>query len=215
MKYEMQFQYLYDLVEASMASASGCHDFDHTLRVLKNARLLAVEEVKADIQVIEIAALLHDIARSEEINLKGKLCHAALGAKKAKIILNNLDFNKDFIFKVTECIRKHRYRDNHTPSTLEEKIIFDADKLDSLGAVGIGRAFYFAGREGARLHNSSEEALNSAEYSREDSAYREYLVKLRHLEEKMLTDSGRKLAQKRAEFMHRFFIQLNQEVFEA
>ncbi len=214
MKYETQFQRLYDLVKSTLASASGCHDFDHTLRVLKNARLLAAMETGADIQVVEIAALLHDIARPEEINSKGKLCHAALGAERAKSILHDLEFDDDFSEKVIGCIRKHRFRDKHIPSGIEEKIIFDADKLDSLGAVGIGRAFYFAGREGARLHNSSEEALSSAEYSREDSAYREYLVKLRHLEGKMTTESGKKLAESRAEFMHRFFSQLNQEAFE-
>jgi uncharacterized protein len=96
---------------------------------------------------------------------------------------------------------------------LEEQIIYDADKLDSIGAVGIGRAFHFAGREGAKLHNSAEAALNSAAYSREDSAYREYLVKLRHIPERMLTVAGRELAIERAAFMDQFFQRLNHEIF--
>ena len=97
------------------------------------------------------------------------------------------------------------------PETLEERIVYDADKLDSLGAFGVARSFHFAGRIGARLHNSREEAINSEAYSREDTAYREYLVKLRYLPEKMLTATGAEMAKKRAEFMFAFFDELEKE----
>jgi len=110
-------------------------------------------------------------------------------------------------------VRRHRYRGRFAPQTIEEKIIYDADKLDSLGCIGIGRAFHFAGRIGARLHNTEDEAVNSLAYSHEDSAYREYLVKLRHVPEKMLTQSGREMAKERAVRMHDFFDRLNQEVY--
>jgi uncharacterized protein len=85
--------------------------------------------------------------------------------------------------------------------------------LDSIGAIGIGRSFHFAGRTGARVHNRAEEALASDSYSREDSAYREYLVKLRKIRERMLTDAGRQLAEKRHAFMVAFFEELNEECF--
>ena len=78
----------------------------------------------------------------------------------------------------------------------------------------MARAFYFAGRIGARLHNTAEEALRSASYSEQDSAYREYLVKLRLLPEKMLTETGRRLAQDRAAYMKEFFDRLNREASE-
>ena len=77
-------------------------------------------------------------------------------------------------------------------------------------AVGIGRAFHYAGKLGARLHNTAEEALNSAEYSREDTAYREYLVKLSKVPDRMTTVSGRRHAQERAEFMREFFRRMNE-----
>jgi uncharacterized protein len=199
-------------VKSLLESASGCHDFDHTMRVLANARRLAALESGADLAVVETAALLHDIGRPEEIRSKGRHCHARYGAELAAVMMEKLDCSPDFIARVAACIRTHRFRGRQTPpQTLEEKIVYDADKLDSIGAVGIGRAFYFAGREGARLHNTAEEAVNSAEYSREDSAYREYLVKLRHVEERMLTASGRELARERAAFMHEFFDRLNAE----
>ena len=99
----------------------------------------------------------------------------------------------------------------NAPQNLIEKIVYDADKLDSIGAVGVGRAFHFAGRIGAKLHNTSEAALNSEAYSEEDSAYREYLVKLRSVPERMLTVTGRKLAEDRSAFMHEFFRRMNEE----
>ena len=108
-------------------------------------------------------------------------------------------------------MRRHRYRGKDQPETLIDKLVYDADKLDSIGAVGIGRAFHFAGRVGARLHNPAEEALAGSEYGREDSAYREYLVKLRHVPERMLTASGRAAAEERSAFMHEFFHRLCEE----
>ena len=110
-------------------------------------------------------------------------------------------------------MRSHRYRDEVKPETVEEKIVFDADKLDSLGAVGLGRAFLFAGHCGARLHNTEAEALAGEPYGPEDTAYREYLVKLRHLPEIMLTSEGRRLARERLDFMESFFRRLDAEVF--
>ena len=206
---------LFAALEAEMRtileSASGCHDFDHTMRVLANARKLAALESGADLTVVETAALLHDIGRPEEIRSKGRHCHARYGAEQAAALLEKHGCEPEFVSRVAACVRTHRFRGKLIPQTLEEKIVYDADKLDSIGAVGIGRAFYFAGREGARLHNTAEEAMNSAEYSREDSAYREYLVKLRHIEDRMLTGAGRELARERAAFMHEFFARLNDE----
>ena len=112
-------------------------------------------------------------------------------------------------------MRSHRYRDEVEPTTLEAKIVFDADKLDSLGAVGLGRAFLFAGHCGARLHNTEAEALNSPAYSREDTAYREYLVKLRKLPAAMLTEPGRAEGTRRLRFMRRFFDRLDAEIRKA
>lgn len=210
--FKIKFRTLENSVREILASASGCHDYDHTERVLNNARRIAQMENAPDFQLIECAALLHDIGRPEEIASKGVHCHALYGAQTATKMLDKLGFNEIFTKQVAECIRKHRYRRNLQPETLAEKIVYDADKLDSIGAIGIGRAFYFAGREGAVLHNTKAEALASTEYSSGDSAYREYLVKLQHVEDKLLTASGRKLATKRVAFMHQFFEEFNREI---
>lgn len=205
---------LTEYVKQVLGDAPGCHDFAHTSRVLHNALLLAEYEKVEDVELIKVAALLHDIARPEEMKVSGAVCHATIGAERVPEILRKFGWEDEcFIQNVAEMVRKHRYRGNDIPETLEEKIIFDADKLDSVGTVGIGRAFHFAGHIGAKLHNKREEALGSGSYSLEDSAYREYLVKLRKIPERMLTATGKKVAEKRAEFMDVFFERLNMEVF--
>lgn len=210
--FDSKYTLVYEVVKKELESAPGCHDFDHTLRVLHNAEKLVREIPEADIMVVRLAALLHDIARPEEMKTKGGFCHAEEGAVICKKVLKEYDFPGTVVEQVCSCIRSHRFRGNGCkPSSIEAKIIYDADKLDSIGAIGIGRAFHFAGRENARVHNSSEEALNSAAYSREDSAYREYLVKLRHVPEQMLTETGKRLAAERGEFMHEFFKNIKKE----
>lgn len=199
------------IVKAKLANAPGCHDYAHTLRVLHNAELLLQTESGADSFVVRTAALFHDFARPEELASNGKQDHAQLGADLVRIELEQLHCRPDFVTHVTDCIRTHRYRGKLIPETLEAQIVYDADKLDSTGAFGIARAFHFAGRIGACLHNTAEEAVNSNAYGKNDSAYREYLVKLRHLPGKMLTESGRELAKERAAFMDDFFARLNNE----
>jgi len=201
------------IVQAKLTNAPGCHDFDHTRRVVRNALEIQQLEQCGDRDIVRLAALLHDIARPEEMESDGKLCHAALGAEQADAILRQCGLTDDVMrHAIVEAVRRHRYRTAPHPETIEQMIVYDADKLDSIGAVGIGRAFHFAGRIGARLHNTEAEALRAPAYSNEDSAYREYLVKLRHVPERMLTASGRRLAEERARFMHDFFIRLNDEI---
>lgn len=207
-----KFAALHAVVKDRLEQAPGCHDFSHTERVIHNAEILLKAYPDADGDSVRLAALLHDIARSDELLAKGKICHAERGAGVARTLLKEHGFKDSVLVeKVSNAILRHRFRRNNPPQTLEESIIYDADKLDSIGAVGIGRAFHFAGREGAKLHNSAAMAINSPAYSREDSAYREYLVKLRHIPQCMLTVAGRELAVERATFMDEFFQRLNNE----
>jgi len=98
------------------------------------------------------------------------------------------------------------------PSTIEARVVYDADKLDSIGAVGLGRAFLFAGEVGARLHNPEVRPETCPSRGPEDSALREFLVKLRWVRDRLLTDAGRRMASGRHEFMLRFFEELDAEV---
>ena len=210
------FQKVYDTVRSILENAPGCHDFDHTLRVLGNARNIAGKELAAEDRrsylAVELGALLHDVARPEELASGGTICHAEAGAPKAAAILRQCGCTDESLIRiVSESVLRHRFRGKNAPVSRIDKIVYDADKLDSIGAVGIGRSFHFAGRIGARLHNTEQEALAGKEYGREDSAYREYLVKLRHVSGRMLTETGRVLAVERADFMHEFFRRMNRE----
>ena len=213
MNYSDAFDVLSGKVKTLLLDSGAGHDYDHTLRVMKNAELLLKEMPGADSEIVRFAALLHDCARPEEHASKGKICHARRGAEIAFELLKNEHLPLPFCQAVAEVIRTHRYRDGVVPETPEGRIVFDADKLDSLGAVGLGRAFLFAGACGARVHNTADEALQSEAYSQEDTAYREYLVKLRYLPEAMLTPAGRALGVERLKFMETFFEQLDKEIY--
>jgi len=106
---------------------------------------------------------------------------------------------------IIHCIRSHRFRGNHRPETLEANVLFDADKLDAIGAVGIARAFLFAGEVGAKLHNPYIEPEDTEPYGEEDTGYREYKLKLSRIKERMLTGEGRRMAEERHIFMEMFF----------
>ncbi len=199
-----------------LAGCPSCHDLDHTMRVRRNALILARAE-GADATVVEVAALLHDIGRPQELEDEGRTDHAVLGAKMVFPVLEALGVrDADFVKHVSSCVLTHRFRRRNpgrVPETIEAQCVFDADKLDSIGAIGIARSMHFAGRIGARVHNTAQEALGSGSYSTEDSAYREYLVKLRFLKDSMLTATGRAMAMERHRFMEEFFEELNREAY--
>jgi len=198
-------------VKKKLSGGDSCHEWEHTERVYNLATHIGKKE-RADFEVLELAAILHDIARKEENESSGKIDHAKLGSVLAKDILERYGFSKEKIDAITHCIETHRYRKSKTPETKEAKILYDSDKLDSIGAIGIGRAFSFAGRLGAKVHDKNIDIEKAKEYSADDSAYREYLVKLRYLKDKMTTKEGKKIAKERHEFMEQFFNRINKEV---
>jgi uncharacterized protein len=203
---------LYEEVTTIFENTAGHHDFDHTQRVIKNAIHIAKKE-NANLEIVELAALLHDIGRKEEMQSKGKISHALIGAEKAREILTKYGLEKEKIEKIAHCIECHSMSRGIEPKTLEAKVIFDADKLDSTGAIAIGRVFMFAGEIGSKLHNTKGINLEEVKtYTKEDTAYREYMLKLRYIKEKMFTKEGKRLAHERQEFMKEFFTRLEQEI---
>jgi len=196
--------------QAFFRSARGSHDWDHTERVYRLCLRIGRKE-RADLDVLRLAALLHDIGREEEDRSNGRICHATRGAVLALKILSNNGIDEQRSARVVRCIETHRYRGRLVPDSLEGKILFDADKLDSIGAVGIGRAFLFAGEVGARLHDPEIEVRRTKPYTKEDTAYREFLVKLSNIKDRMFTAEGKQIALERHKFMTGFFDRLNKE----
>jgi len=197
-------------VQTFFHGARGSHDWDHTERVLRLCLRIGKKE-KADLEILRLAAVLHDIGRAEEDRSNGKICHSEAGAAMARKILELCGVDPEKIARISHCIETHRFRKKAVPATLEAKVLFDADKLDSIGAVGIGRAFLFAGEVGARLHNKGADISKTLPYTKEDTAYREYVVKLKRIKDRLFTREGRRIAAKRHKFMVEFFDRLDKE----
>lgn len=190
----------------------GSHGPDHSERV-HDLALRIGRAMHARLEVLSPAAIMHDVGRRYETESCGRVCHAVKGAEIASRHLPLFGITGADLDAVLHCIRSHRYRGEERPSSLEAEILHDADKLDSIGAVGIGRAFLFAGKIGARLHNGTIAVETTRSYSTEDTAYREFQVKMCRVRDRMLTPMGRELAEERHRFMDVFFARLNMEIY--
>jgi len=195
--------------------ASGCHDWSHVDRV-RNLALAIGKKEKADLRVLEVACLLHDIGRKEEMDSNGKFCHAEKGAELAEKFLLKLKLDKKDIENIKHCIVSHRFRNEHIPKTTEAKVLFDADKLDSIGAVGIGRDFLFAGFIKNPMYTGREKDLikkgNDKSYTKDDTAVMEFEFKLKKIKNKILTKTGKIIAKNRHEYMVDFFKKFDREI---
>lgn len=197
--------------EDRFAASRGSHDLDHSLRV-RNVCLHIGQKENADLEVLEIAALLHDIARHMQDESHGKICHAEKGAEIAKEILLNYDIPETKVNAILHCIATHRSRWTKTPISLEAKILYDADKIDCIWATGVGRTFLFAWEIGSKFHDKNIDLDTTQSYTKEDTAYREYMLKLRFIKDNMYTNEGKRIAEERHNFMVEFFDRLNNEV---
>jgi uncharacterized protein len=166
----------------------------------------------ADPPVLLAAALLHDIGRERQDGSAGAVCHAEAGAEMAAPLLAGEVFSQGQRENILHAIRAHRFRRGPAPATIEARVLFDADKLDAIGAVGVARAYLFAGEVGARLHGGEAELAGSVPYGADDTGYREFRLKLRCIRDRMLTAEGRRLAGERHRFMELFFERFLQEI---
>jgi uncharacterized protein len=201
------------------------HDLEHVERVHDLCIRIARDEPKVDLNILGTAALLHDIARVREFDdTSGSVEHATLGAKMAEEILRKLNYEEEEIAQIEHCIAVHRYRRNRKPRTVEAKILFDADKLDALGAVGIARCFLIAGQYGQRIYSD----ISLKQYMDDNVAGRktriqlkdiskhspnlEFELKLKHIPKRLYTKKAKKIAEQRLAYMKTFFNRLKAEV---
>jgi uncharacterized protein len=119
-------------VKYLLEESEGCHDWDHTLRVYNLAMHIGKIE-NANLEILGIAALLHDIGRPEETRLNRKVCHAEIGAVMAESILEQYGLEDEKIERIKHCIVRHRFSKGKPPESREAKILYDADKLDNIG----------------------------------------------------------------------------------
>lgn len=188
------------------------HDFQHIERVRKNAFEIAASEPKADLEIIELAVLLHDVSdpkyaiggeKQDEDRIIQQLSLPDEKVKQLKKIIKSISFNGG----------------NETMAdTIEAQIVRDADRLDAIGAVGIARTFAYGGAKGRKLYDASEtprDNMSVEEYrSKETASVTHFYEKLLKLANGMLTKKGQELAKERHAFMELFLQNLRKETGE-
>jgi uncharacterized protein len=217
-----KFQKIQKIVEKEVDCAA--HGMDHIMRVYNMSLTLAKGE-KVDLEVLRAAALLHDIGGPREMaDPTGKTDHAVESAKMAGPILKKLGFSDQKIVHVQACIVSHRYRSDNRPQTLEAKILFDADKLDVLGAIGIARGLAWVGKNGAYIFRK----MDLKKYAKENladgkiggrikdktkhSPQMDFETKLKFIPGKLYTKKAKRIGKERLKYTADFLRRLEKEV---
>ncbi len=199
-----------DYMRACMDDSA--HDEEHIYRVLNNALVIAKDEEAVDYDILIAACLLHDIGRPAQLK-DPNICHAAYGSELAYRFLAENSFPIPFAQAVQDCIRTHRFRKNDPPQSLEAKILFDADKLDVVGAVGIARTLAYQGTVGAPMYTRNEDgSISGGEGDTIPSFFREYHFKLTKLYDRFYTETGKRLAFQRKKAAEDFYHAIYEEV---
>ena len=201
-------------VKNQLAHAEGGHDWFHIERVYKNALLIAEEEEEeCDLSVVKLAALLHDIADS-----KFHDGDESVGPKTARTFLESQNVSEDIILHVIAIIENISFKGGNFEKKFNSKeleIVQDADRLDALGAIGIARTFNYGGFKNRPLYNPNIQPnlnMNKEEYKNSESpTLNHFYEKLLLLKDKMNTETGKKIAQKRHDFMVTFLSQFYAE----
>jgi len=188
----------------------SAHDFEHVMRVYKNAQKICKKE-KANEKLVLSAALLHDIVSYPKSDKRSKLS-SLQSAKKSKQILKKYDFSKEEITIIYNAIRDHSFSQNKVPVTLEGKILQDADRLDALGAMGIARVFATAGSLERPFYNIDDPFCKSRTPNDKIWTVDHFYQKLLKLEYLMNTKSGKVEAKIRTRVLKEFLNQLKQEI---
>ena len=195
----------------------AAHDYDHLVRVMALADTIAAHE-GGNMPTIWAAVALHDIGQPRELRHGGD--HALIGAAMTAELLQDTPFPQAAIPAVQQAIREHRMTGGILPRTLEGCVLFDADKIDSLGAIGIGRLYMITGRYNQKVYSpvpaEIEEPVDPAlvRQLRRRPDYSpgiEFQLLFGNLPDRMATATGREMARERYAFMEEFFRRLRRE----
>ena len=200
-------------VKEILKGAEGGHDWFHIQRVFKNTLLIAKDE-KVDVLVVSLGALLHDIA-----DAKFNGGDETVGPKMASEFLKSLEVDKKIVDHVVKIIENISYKSSLDSKKLftskELQVVQDADRLDAIGAIGIARAFNYGGFKNRELYNpeiAPNLQMTKEEYKKSKApTINHFYEKLLLLKDKMNTESGKKLAEKRHEFMLDYLEQFYKE----
>lgn len=192
----------------------SAHDKEHIYRVLYVALDIASSEEHIDWDVLIAACLMHDIGREEQLR-NPDVCHAEFGSKMAFDFLIRQGWAPHRASHVRDCILSHRYRNDAVPNSVEAKILFDADKIDAAGALGIARTLIYKGQVSDPLYTVDEKGNVLDGGSKEPpSFFHEYKFKLEKVYDILYTKRGREIAYKRRDSAAAFYNSLLTEARE-
>ena len=186
------------------------HDFEHIMRVYKNAQKICKKE-KANKKLVLSAALLHDLVSYPKSDKRSKMSSIE-SAKKSQSILKKYNFPDEEIAIITDAIREHSFSQKKIPDTIEGKILQDADRLDALGAIGIARVFATSGSLKRPFYNIDDPFCKKRNPDDNMWAVDHFFKKLLTLESLMNTKSGKLEAKKRTGILKKFLQQLKDEI---
>jgi uncharacterized protein len=204
----------YKLIENYMLSCmtDSAHDTQHIYRVLYTALDIACHEKDVNTDILITACLLHDIGREKQY-ADSLVCHAAAGAEMAYGFLINNGFPEEYASHVKACIYTHRFRNNDPPASIEAKILFDADKLDVAGVMGIARTLLYKGKLSNPLYSVDDNGnIIEGLVDTNDSLFHEYNFKLKNIYDKFYTKRGARLAKQRRRSAEALYKSLYSEV---
>lgn len=207
---------VYNLIHEYMLCklSDTAHDSLHIYRVLNQALFLARQYADVvDRDVLIASALLHDIGRAAQFQ-NPHLCHAMIGGEMAYDFLKSLDWEEAACVHVQQCITTHRFRADREPDSIEAKILFDADKLDVTGAIGIARTLIYKGCVNEPLYVLNDHYRVNMGKNREDpeSFLKEYYFKLIKVYDGFYTKEASSIASKRKKYLESFFAELLEEI---
>jgi uncharacterized protein len=188
----------------------SAHDFEHIMRVYKNAQKLCKQE-KANVKLVLSAALLHDLVSYPKSDKRSKMSSIE-SAKKSKSILRKYDYSEEEIVIISDAIRDHSFSQNKVPVTIEGKILQDADRLDAIGAIGIARVFATGGSLKRPFYNIDDPFCKTRKPDDKIWTVDHFYKKLLNLESLMNTKSGKIEAKKRTKVLKEFLKQLKHEL---
>lgn len=199
------------LAELGPSNDDGSHDRSHLLRVWRNALAIARQEPPCDRAVLTVAVILHDCVAVEK-NSPLRSQASRLAAARARTILAGLEWNAEQIDAAAHAIEAHSFSAAIPPQTLEARIVQDADRLDAIGAIGVARCFYIAGRMGSGLYDPADPAASQRDLDDRSFALDHFGAKLFKVAADFQTPTGQALAEARSQTMRAFVDTLLQEI---
>jgi len=206
---------MYNIIEKYMLECmnDSAHDPEHIYRVLYLSLNIASKSTeKINFNVLIASCLLHDIGREKQFK-NSKICHAEIGGLMAKDFLAKNGWVEEEANHVDNCISTHRYRGNNIPETIEAKILFDADKLDAVGNLGIARTLLYKGIVGNSIYEIKNGQIYFGENKEDKETFlREYNFKLKNLHKKFYTKEAMEMAKMQKEYAQIFYDKLVEQI---